>query len=198
MPNFKVEKDFMIDDYRCVVVGQDMGHRCGYVGLPKSHPLSGTRYEKINVDVHGGLTYGRENENYPVENAEKRWYIGFVCAHCYDIPDAKLIDELSPKEFAEARKSTASMYASFGKNMHLWTIEDVEKELKDLVGQLKRYEFTDEEGRLNADIVTVRREWCDYVGEKFNLDQEAIRSLYELTEVLLNSVGECKNEGDLV
>lgn len=142
MPNFKVEKDFMINDYRCVVLGTSMGHRCGYVGLPKGHDLEGVYYGKIDVDVHGGLTFGRENENYPVENAEKRWYIGFDCAHCYDIIDTQLLDELLPEKEAEEMKSIYDPLVNPLRNTiggHLWTTEDVENELRNLVEQLKNY-----------------------------------------------------------
>src|SRR5690349_7808688 len=33
------------------------GHWCGYVGVPKSHPLYGKEYDKADVDVHWGLTF---------------------------------------------------------------------------------------------------------------------------------------------
>lgn len=32
--------------YKCVVVMTSMGHRCGYVGIPKEHPLHGVDYSK--------------------------------------------------------------------------------------------------------------------------------------------------------
>lgn len=41
---FKVESDFTHEDCRCVVVMTDMGHRCGYVGIGKTHPLYGVEY----------------------------------------------------------------------------------------------------------------------------------------------------------
>lgn len=34
-----VEKQFYYKGYLCVVVMQTMWHRCGYVGIPKEHPL---------------------------------------------------------------------------------------------------------------------------------------------------------------
>ena len=44
MGNFIVERDWQEGDLRCVVIMTTMGHRCGYVGLPKSHPLHGVGY----------------------------------------------------------------------------------------------------------------------------------------------------------
>ena len=40
-----VEKQFDYKGYTCVVVMQTMGHRCGYVGIPKEHPLYNKFYE---------------------------------------------------------------------------------------------------------------------------------------------------------
>lgn len=44
-PNYKVEKDWVYKGYRCVVIaGYNLGHRCGYVGVNKTHPLYGVHY----------------------------------------------------------------------------------------------------------------------------------------------------------
>nr|DAR11116.1 MAG TPA: hypothetical protein [Bacteriophage sp.] len=39
-----VEREFEHTGYKCVVVFTHMGHRCGYVGIPKNHPLYGKDY----------------------------------------------------------------------------------------------------------------------------------------------------------
>ena len=57
MSRYKVEKDFMVDEFRCVIVGQKIGHRCGYIAIPKGHKLYGKDYDEIDISVHGGLTY---------------------------------------------------------------------------------------------------------------------------------------------
>ena len=45
-----VESNFKYKGYQCITTFGDMGHRCGYVGLPKDHPLYGMRYDdKLNV-----------------------------------------------------------------------------------------------------------------------------------------------------
>ena len=38
---FIVESDFEYNGYRCVTIFGDLGHRCGYVGVPVGHPLYG-------------------------------------------------------------------------------------------------------------------------------------------------------------
>ncbi|WP_178914064.1 hypothetical protein [Furfurilactobacillus rossiae] len=90
----------------------ELGHLCGYVELPSKHPYYGSDYEDIPVDVHGGLTYAMQNEEY--------WEIGFDCAHLGDIIPG-LIDHISALP-----------------NEHYWTIQDVEHELYKLVDQLDR------------------------------------------------------------
>lgn len=42
---FTVEKEWE-HEYPCVVVMTDMGHRCGYVGIPNYHPLYRKPYDK--------------------------------------------------------------------------------------------------------------------------------------------------------
>ena len=39
-----VEKEFNHNGLKCVVIFSNMGHRCGYVGVPKWHPLYGKDY----------------------------------------------------------------------------------------------------------------------------------------------------------
>lgn len=47
---YNVESDFVYKGYRCIGTFGDMGHRCGYVGLPKGHPLYRMQYDdKLNI-----------------------------------------------------------------------------------------------------------------------------------------------------
>ena len=39
-----IESDFTYKEYRCVTIFHRGGYRCGYVGLPKGHPLYGKDY----------------------------------------------------------------------------------------------------------------------------------------------------------
>lgn len=46
----KMEKDWTYKNLRCVVIMTCMGHRCGYVGVSKTHSLYGKDYdEKIEI-----------------------------------------------------------------------------------------------------------------------------------------------------
>lgn len=52
------------------------GHLCGYISIPTDHPYFSKDYNDIEIDVHGGLTYG--------ENINDEYWIGFDCAHSFD------------------------------------------------------------------------------------------------------------------
>lgn len=69
------------------------GHWCGYVAVPPGHPVHGKDYELVNVEVHGGLTYGRECHGEICHKAKPGepddvWWLGFDCTHGVDIAPA--------------------------------------------------------------------------------------------------------------
>lgn len=53
------------------------GHWCGYVQLPENHPWIKLDGLEINSNVHGGITYSRQEED--------GYWVGFDCAHSNDI-----------------------------------------------------------------------------------------------------------------
>ncbi|MDP1712918.1 MAG: hypothetical protein Q8K86_10740 [Candidatus Nanopelagicaceae bacterium] len=57
---------------------EKLGHLCGYVLIPRGHPWFEKEYDAIHADVHGGLTYSRQ------ETATEEWWIGFDCGHAGD------------------------------------------------------------------------------------------------------------------
>lgn len=90
--------------YPCVVLFTPMGHRCGYVGLPETHPCYGKHYSEVDIKCHGGLTYSREHlYNFKDEGV---WWLGFDCAHFMDNPDIDTLCKRFPEhpELVEARK----------------------------------------------------------------------------------------------
>lgn len=55
-----------------------LGGWCGYVGIPKTHPLYKTTYQDApDFEVHGGLTFSGDW-------GTDLWWLGFDTAHCYD------------------------------------------------------------------------------------------------------------------
>jgi hypothetical protein len=59
------------------------GHLCGYVGVPKTHPLHGVSYREPEVDVHGGLTYSEIKADARLPKGY--WWFGFDCDHGGDL-----------------------------------------------------------------------------------------------------------------
>ena len=98
-----VEREFKHAGYKCVVTFGDIGYRCGYVGVPKGSKLYGKNCEKLDFDVHGGLTYsgGGKNSDYPIKS--DLWWLGFDCAHGGDRADNERVMELFPDK-AELHK----------------------------------------------------------------------------------------------
>ena len=55
------------------ICGNPIGGINGYATVPAGHPWTGKNYDDIDVDIHGGLTFGRDG------------WIGFDTAHLGDI-----------------------------------------------------------------------------------------------------------------
>lgn len=77
----------------CLAVRNRLGAWCGYVGLPAGHPWRDAGgYDDIDCRVHGGLTYGPESCDvgggricHETDGADDVMWIGFDCAHVYDV-----------------------------------------------------------------------------------------------------------------
>lgn len=48
--------------FPCLIVRNNSGALCGYVGVPPAHPWHGKKYDEVGAEVHGGLTYSRPCE----------------------------------------------------------------------------------------------------------------------------------------
>lgn len=93
------DREFWIDEetgYPCLIRRQNiLGFWCGYIGISKENPLFEKKYEEESYDeieVHGGITYSKHcdgNQNlgicHPSEDGDHVWWIGFDCAHAYDL-----------------------------------------------------------------------------------------------------------------
>lgn len=82
-----IEQDWITKSgLRAIVVMTYLGHRCGYIALPKNHPRIGDSYgDTEDLQVHGGVTYANQDKVYPIWNKEAYW-LGFDCAHYGDAP----------------------------------------------------------------------------------------------------------------
>lgn len=90
-----IEKDWITEaGLRAVVLAMEMGHRCGYVGVPLAHPHYGRDYSDsglYDIRVHGGLTYAGQSISVPVDEANPLHWFGFDCAHFMDAKDTSIM-----------------------------------------------------------------------------------------------------------
>jgi len=102
MLNHGIEKEFTYKGYKCVIILQKAGHRCGYVGIPQTHCLYGkTEHNKAiaSISCHGGITYtgSSKKSNYPIKSS--LWWIGFDCMHFFDGKDFETAKKLYGNDF---------------------------------------------------------------------------------------------------
>lgn len=73
---------------KCLVVlkrDQVMEWLCGYVAVRKGHPDWGKNYDDVDVDAHGGLTFGAQGkEGETCWKDPELWWFGFDCSHAFD------------------------------------------------------------------------------------------------------------------
>ena len=141
-----IELEGKMFGYDIAIIFQRIGHRCGYVRIPKTNKLYGLEmdYENPNeleeLDVHGGITYNRTSPIFDRENAELEYWIGFDCAHCYDKKDIKAWEKynrLYGLNWDYIINLTKKSQITYGE---VRTYDYVLNEIKKLVLQIKRLE----------------------------------------------------------
>lgn len=135
--------------YSCFIYRHPrMGHLCGYVDVPRSHPLYGIDHANEifdmitgDIKVHGGISFtGRLNNPYNNKELpdylddEHDWLIGFDCNHAEDYAPFRPCEESELIELKQEYRTAA--YAA--------------DECKKLAKQIKALE--------NFDV----RDLCDY------------------------------------
>ncbi len=95
----------------CLIVRGPVGALCGYVGIPNTHPYYGKDYNRLSLDVHGGLTFADKCQPHednkgichiaPPEEDDV-WWLGFDCAHHMDVVPGLLREysSMMPKLFS--------------------------------------------------------------------------------------------------
>ena len=134
MGRYVVEETFEYLDYECKVIFRDLGHRCGYIKIPKDHPFYDKGYDYCDrfVQCHGGLTYA--NKYLCDEDCEDGEWLGFDCAHC----DDRLDIEASKNYFPGAHSNRwYEMLERLNDCGIVRTKEFCEEELKRLALQLE-------------------------------------------------------------
>jgi hypothetical protein len=112
--------------YKCRIVRHDhFGHLCGYVGIPKNHPLWGKHYSDDEIEgihAHGGLTHSGEDRD-----DKDTWWFGFDCSHGGD---------LSPNMLVHLIGNGHTYTPDKGSDVYR-TWEYVEREVRELSAQLR-------------------------------------------------------------
>lgn len=134
------KKEFVYKGYKCLIFrNPDMQFLCGYVELPKGHRYYKKLYDNIPIKVHGGLTFSGDGMRYPDFIQQKdKWYIGFDCAHAWDLLPTYHRDELT-NTMLKSMTGILEGYSDERGN----TYKDMEfctKECKKIVNQLIKIE----------------------------------------------------------
>jgi hypothetical protein len=129
---------YELHGFKCTVKKDfHLRHLCGYVALPKEHPFYGMFYDHMPISCHGGLSYGR------IQNDDLH-HIGFDCAHYLDavpgLTDFKYSD-LGP-EYAEIAAMMEKIEARLPKREETYKdLSYVKKEIESMVRQIKMVEY---------------------------------------------------------
>ena len=103
----RIEREFEESGLQCCTRTVDLGHRCGYVALPKGHPLFGKGWDECYdiapmLDVDGGITFA--------EGTDDTWILGWDAAHAWHKRDWSI----ASSEFKELRNKEPKLCADFG------------------------------------------------------------------------------------
>lgn len=119
--------DFTHAGLACLAVRHGSGgHWCGYVGVPREHPAYGKKYEDVEVEFHGGLTYagpcGGHICHVPAPGMpDDVWWMGGDFAHAWD--------------FAPGARATLTAFGQIGDQVYR-DMAYVRREIEALAEQL--------------------------------------------------------------
>lgn len=116
--------------YLIAVAVNDLGYRCGYVGVPKGDPLYGMQYDDEifdSVDAHGGLSFSGTRK---FITSDDLWFFGFDCGHCGDA-----VDKMTEEGKAHLNREPQSFY-NFLLEGRVWILDEVIAESESLSNQL--------------------------------------------------------------
>lgn len=132
-----VEREFECCGYQCSVrMNPRLFFRLGYVTVPKGHPAYGKGMFDVEVDVPGGVTYSSGSDD------GDGWTVGFDCGHAFDAPDREVARKhLEGEDLAVFERFADMCFGSpYSIGPHVWTTEEVEREVIGMAMQLKEME----------------------------------------------------------
>lgn len=116
--------------YLIAVAVNDLGYRCGCVGVPKGDPLYGMQYDDEifdNISVHGGLSFSGIRK---FITSDDLWFFGFDCGHYGDA-----VDKMTEEGKAHLNHEPPSCYGYFLEG-HVWTLDEVIAESESMADHL--------------------------------------------------------------
>ncbi len=118
------------DDEITIMVLQGPMSVCAYLGIPKDHPTAGKDYNDVDLDCHGGLTFGEVGNGKSYD--ESLYWYGWDYAHA---GDAFSMDA-DGADFVDFANTIAG--CSFGGERNKrWTAEEALEEARRVASQLK-------------------------------------------------------------
>jgi hypothetical protein len=131
---FRIEREWEAFGLKCVVTqNREAQARCGYVRIPQGTPDWGLDYNDIDVDVHGGLTFGDMEPC--IEPDGRGHWVGFDCNHYCDAMYDPSIDASQISDPA-IRIPMLIHRQTFHSEAHFWSYDEVVAETERLASQL--------------------------------------------------------------
>jgi hypothetical protein len=96
------------------IVPNRMGYRCGYIRVLPGHPWFGQPYQDLDVECHGGLTFGEPGTACPTHGPEAEYWYGFDCAHGGDAEDLNLLSLKDLKRKIQFAEEFTAEYPEYG------------------------------------------------------------------------------------
>lgn len=134
-----VEDGGIYKNYEWLITFTYMGHRCGYVAIPTSHPLHDKDVnddEISDLEVHGGISFhGDPNRIIDIDSKCGDIWIGFDAAHAGDGKDYKLSNKL----WKGREDINQILFDSYNIIRDRYTIKDreyMQKECEELIDQI--------------------------------------------------------------
>jgi len=146
------KKKFKYKGFEGFINRNDLGALCGYVEIPLNHPIlkcldideDGLEYEKLPLDVHGGVTFGKKATNR--KSGIEYYVVGFDCAHSEDlIPFSTWMTNPDLPEEIKRNESVQKLIALEEQSKYGFLkrtyrdIDFVTKEIKSMIDQIANY-----------------------------------------------------------
>ena len=123
-------------DYRYIVTfNTDMGHRCGYVGIPEGDELYKVEWLDNIINCHGDITFS----DFSIILPDDYWYIGFDCCHLCDGIDLDAIEKYTGKNPLDDDNERFKILYTTRKDCYIMTMEDCIEECKGIIDQVIKY-----------------------------------------------------------